>query len=102
VDIIVSLFVGWPGIVTTVIISLIGLFKANYRLLIAAAILAFPFSWFLSGFPIVHSPAFLLPLFLFGSAFALYRDHEMIAWLVAIPFYLTIVFLYYTILVQQS
>ena len=101
-NIIISLFVGWPGILTTVTISLIGLFKANYRLLIAAAILAFPFSWFLSGFPIVHSPAFLLPLFLFGSAFALYRDHEMIAWLVAIPFYLTIMFLYYTILVQPS
>ena len=101
VETIISLFVGWPGIVTTVILALVGLFRVNYRLLVAASILAFPFSWFLSGFPVVHSLTFLLPLFLFGSAFAIYRDHEMIAWLIAIPFFLAILFLYYTILVQK-
>jgi hypothetical protein len=102
INTIISLFVGWPGILATLILSSIGLFKANYRLLIAAAILAFPFAWFISGFPVVHSPAFLLPVFILGSAFAVYRGHEMIAWLVALPFYLTILFLYYTILVQQG
>jgi hypothetical protein len=102
VNLIISVFVGWPGILTTVILSLVGLFKSNFRFLVAAAILAFPFSWFISGFPIVHSPAFLLPLFIFGSAFAMYHDHEMIAWLVAVPFFLAILFLYYTILVQPS
>ena len=102
INIIISLFVGWPGIVATVILTLVGLFKANYRFLVAAAILAFPFSWFLSGFPIIHSLLFLLPLFIFGSAFAMYRDYEMIAWVVALPFFLTILFLYYTILVQQG
>jgi hypothetical protein len=102
INIIVSLFVGWPGIVSTVILALIGLFRANFRFLVAAAIFAFPFSWFLSGFPVIHSLVFLLPLFIFGSAFALYRDHEMIAWLIALPFFLTILFLYYTILVQQG
>ena len=102
INIIISLFVGWPGIVATVILALVGLFKANYRYLVAAAILAFPFSWFLSGFPIIHSLLFLVPLFIFGSAFAMYRDHEMIAWVVALPFFLTILFLYYTILVQQG
>ena len=102
INFIVSFFVGWPGILLTVILALVGLFKVNYRYLIAAAILAFPFSWFLSGFPVIHSPVFILPLFIFGSAFALYRDHEMIAWLIAIPFFLAILFLYYTILVQQG
>jgi hypothetical protein len=102
IDIVIALFVGWPGIVTTIVLSLIGLFKANYRFLVAAAILAVPFSWFLSGFPIIHSLLFLLPLFIFGAAFAIYREHEMIAWLVALPFYLTILFLYYTILVQKG
>jgi hypothetical protein len=102
VNTIISLFVGWPAIVTTVILSVVGLFRANYRLLVAAAILAFPFSWFISGFPVIHSPAFLLPVLLLGSAFAVYREHEMIAWLVALPFFLTILFLYYTILVQHG
>lgn len=86
----------------TVVLSLIGLFKANYRFLVAAAVLAVPFSWFLSGFPAIHSLVFLLPLLIFGAAFALYRGHEMIAWLVALPFFLAILFLYYTILVQKG
>ncbi len=98
----ISIFVGWPGILATVILAGVGLFRANYRLLVAAAILAFPFSWFLSGFPVVHSPAFLLPVLLLGSAFAIYRDHQMIAWVVALPFFLAILFLYYTILVQPA
>jgi hypothetical protein len=102
INIIISLFVGWPGILITVVLSAVGLFKANYRFLVAAAILAFPFSWFLSGFPIIHSPAFLLPLFILGAAFAIYRGHEMIAWVIALPFFLTILFLYYTILVQKG
>ena len=102
VNLIISIFVGWPGILTAVILALLGLFRSDYRYLIAAALLALPFSWFLSGFPIIRSPAFLLPLFVFGSAYSLYKHHEMIAWLIAVPFFLAILFLYYTVLVQPA
>jgi hypothetical protein len=100
INFVISVFVGWPGILATVVLAAVGLFRANYRWLVAAAILAFPFSWFLSGFPVIHSAAFLLPLLPFGSAYSVYRGHEMIAWIVAVPFFLAILFLYYTILVQ--
>ena len=99
-EIIISIFVGWPAIIATVILTAIGLFRSNYRLLIAASILAVPFSWFLSGFPVIQSPVFLLPLFAFGSSFAMYRGREMIAWLIAIPFFLGILLLYYVISAQ--
>jgi hypothetical protein len=99
-DLLLSLLVGWPAILATILLALIGLFKNNYRFLLAAAILAFPFSWFLSGFPILRSPIFLLPLLLFGSSFLMFRGREMLAWLLAIPFFLTILFLYYLIRVQ--
>jgi hypothetical protein len=102
VNFIISLFVGWPGILMTVILTLLGLFRANYLYLITAATLAFPFSWYLSGLPIIRSPAFLLLLFIFDSAFTIFRDHEMIAWFIAVPFFLAILLLYYTILVQQA
>ena len=95
-----SLLVGWPAILATLILALIGLFRNNYRFLLAAAILAFPFSWFLSGFPILRSPVFLLPILLFGSSFLMFRGREMLAWILAIPYFLTILFLYYTIRVQ--
>lgn len=97
-DFILILLVGWPGIIATLILATIGLLKRDYRFLVGAAILAFPFSWYLSGFPLVQSPAFLLPLLLFFSGFAMNRGREMIAWLIAIPFYLAIILLFFVIL----
>jgi hypothetical protein len=99
-DFILSLLVGWPAIVVTVILSIMGLLKNKYRFLLAASILAFPFSWFLSGFPIVQSPAFLMPLFLLGSSYAMFREREMIAWLLGIPFFLAILLLLFVIMSQ--
>ena len=97
---ILILLVGWPAIVVTVILAGIGLFRSNYRFLIAASILAFPFSWYLSGFPRISSPVFLLPLFLFGSSFLMFRGREMLAWLIAVPYFLSILLLFYVILAQ--
>jgi hypothetical protein len=97
---ILLLLVGWPAIMVTVILAVIGLFRSDYRFLVAAAILAFPFSWYLSGFPALRSPVFLLPVAIFASAYMMYRKHEMIAWILAIPFFLTVLLLFYIILAQ--
>jgi hypothetical protein len=45
---------------------------------------------FLSGLPNVSFPAILLifvPALLFGSSYAMSRGREMVAWLMAIPFF---------------
>ena len=94
------LLVGWPAIVVTLILAVIGLIRNNYLFLLGAAILAFPFSWYLSGFPSISSPAFLLPLFLFGSSFLMFRGRQMLAWLIAVPYFLTILLLFYVVLAQ--
>src|SRR5512133_1149422 len=99
-DFLLIILVGWPAIVVTLILAVIGLLKSNYRFLIAAAILAFPFSWYLAGFPAVRSPAFLLPVLLFGSSYLMFRRREMLAWLLAIPFFLTVLLLFYVVLSQ--
>jgi hypothetical protein len=99
-DFLLILLVGWPAIIITVIFAGMGLFKRDYRFLVWAAILAFPYSWYLSGFPAIRSLVFLLPVLPFASAFALYRDHEMIAWLLAVPFFLTILLLLFAVLAQ--
>lgn len=96
-DLLLSLLVGWPAILATVILALIGLIRNQYRFLLAAAILSFPFSWFLSGFPIIQSPAFLLPVLLFGSSYFMFRGREMIAWLLAIPFFLAVLLLLFVV-----
>ena len=97
-DFILILLVGWPAIIATLILATIGLLKRDYRFLVGAAILAFPFSWYLSGFPIVRSPAFLLPVLLFGAGFAMNRGREMIAWLLAVPYFLSIILLLFAVL----
>jgi hypothetical protein len=42
-DFLLILLVGWPAIVVTLILAIIGLIKNNYGFLLGAAILAFPF-----------------------------------------------------------
>jgi hypothetical protein len=99
-DLLLSILVGWPAILTTVILALIGLIKNNYRFLLAAAILAFPYAWFLSGFPIIQSPAFLLPVLLLASSYSMFRGREMLAWLLGIPFFLAILLLFFVVAYQ--
>jgi hypothetical protein len=94
------LFVGWPAILATIALAAIGLWKRNYRLIFGAAALSFPFSWFLSGFPAVQSPVFLLPLLLLASSYLMFRGREMLAWILAIPFFLSILLLYYVAAAQ--
>ena len=99
-DFIIWLFVGCPGILVSVILSVIGLLKNKYRLMVVSAILALPFSWFLSGFPAIRSPVILTPLFVFGSAWAVRHGRPMLAWLLAIPFFLVVVLLFEVVQAQ--
>lgn len=97
---ILSILVGWPAILATLVLTLLGLIRSNFRLLFFAAIIAFPISWFLSGLPEFHFPALLnlfLPALLYGSSLAMYRDRQMIAWLLAIPFFLFVILLFFAV-----
>lgn len=96
-DFLLSLLVGWTAIIVTVTLAIIGLVRNNYRFLLAAAILALPYSWFLSGFPVIRSPAFLMPALLFGSSYFLFRGREMVAWILAIPFFLAVLLLFFVV-----
>ena len=96
-----SLFLGWPAIVLTSILALIGLLRSDYRFLVIAAIVAVPFSWFLSGLPVVSFPACFssfMPLLLFTSGFLIYRKHEMLAWILSIVFFLIILLMLFAVL----
>lgn len=96
-DFLLSLLAGWPAIVTTVILALLGLIKNNYRFLLGAAILSVPFSWYLSGFPLVRSPVFLTPVLIFGAAWAMRYGREMLAWILGIVFFLVVILLVFAV-----
>jgi hypothetical protein len=85
-----GIFFGWPIILVTIVLLGIGLFRNDYRYMVSAAILVLPFSWFLSGFPIIQSPVFLLPLLPFFAAYLMYRKQEMFAWVFAVAYFLMI------------
>jgi len=95
---ILLLLVGWPAIVATIILAVIGLLRSNYRFLVAGAVLAFPFSWYISGFPSIRTPMFLLPLLLFFSGYVMYRGWEMFAWILAVPYFLMVILLLFAVL----
>lgn len=101
-DFLLSLFVGWPAIVTTVVLAIYGLIRNNYRYLLGAAILAVPFSWFLSDFPVVRSPVFLTPVLIFGAAWAMRYGREMLAWILGIIFFLVIILLLFALVSGAS
>jgi hypothetical protein len=90
-DLLLFLFAGWPAILVSVVLAVLGLVRSNYRLLVAAAIVAVPFSWVWAGFPLVRSPVFLTPVLVFGAAWAIQRGREMMAWVLGITFILVII-----------
>jgi|SRR4026207_1753611 hypothetical protein len=96
-DFLLSLLAGWPAILTAVILAVYGLVRNNYRFLLGAAILAVPFSWYLGGFPLVRSPIFLTPVLVFGAAWAMRYGREMLAWMLAIPFFLVVLLLLFAL-----
>lgn len=101
-DFLLSLFAGWPAIVATVILAILGLIKNNHRILLGAAILAVPFSWYLSGFPVIRSPIFLTPVLIFGAAWAMRHGRDMLAWILAIPFFLVVLLLLFALVSGAS
>ena len=101
-DFLLIILVGWPTIIATVLLAIIGLVKSDYRFLVGAAILAFPFSWYLSGFPLIRSFTFLLPLLPFGAGYAMRRNQEMVAWVLAIIYFMTILLLLFAVAAGNS
>lgn len=90
-DFFLFLFAGWPAVIVSAVLTVLGLVRSKYQLLVAAAIVAVPFSWVWAGFPLVRSPVFLTPVLVFGAAWAVHRGREMLAWILGITFFLVIV-----------
>jgi hypothetical protein len=97
-DFLLIILVGWPAIIATVVLAIIGLVKSDYRFLVGAAILAFPFAWYLSGFPLIRTFTFLLPLLPFGAGYAMRRNQEMVAWILAIIYFLSVLLLLFAVM----
>jgi hypothetical protein len=84
------IFLGWPAIIGSLLLTLIGLAVRKPVVVAIGAALLLPFSFFLTR---TFFPAIILPLFQFGAAFALWRGRTRLAWLLLTPLVLAIALL---------
>jgi hypothetical protein len=83
--ILMQIIFGWPAILLSIALAMIGLLKKWPWMLVASGLVCIPFAWYLSGYPAVRSVAILLPVFQFGSAWAVLARKMKLAWLLLAP-----------------
>jgi hypothetical protein len=93
----IQILFGWPAIITSILLSIAGVWLKKPDLLIVAGIVYIPFTYYLSG---MFIPAVVLPLFQFGSAYAVSRQKNLLAWLLLAPIVMIAVLLAYAVLTQ--
>jgi hypothetical protein len=96
-NLLVQIIFGWPAIITSILLSIVGVWLKKPILLVVAGMVCIPFTYYLSGF---RTPAVILPLFQFGSAIAIARQKSLIAGLLVAPLILVAIFLAYAVLTQ--
>ena len=82
-DILVQIVFGWPAIITSILLSIAGVWLKQTKLLVIAGFIGIPFAAYLTAAS--QWPGLLLPLFQFGSAYAITRQKILIAWLLITP-----------------
>lgn len=80
------LIMGWPGILTSLGLSLAGIIRKQPLLLFIGALIAIPYAWYLNALPRFSGLGIFLPLFQLGAALAMYRGRRWLASLCLLPF----------------
>jgi hypothetical protein len=96
-DLLVQIIFGWPAIITSILLSIAGVWRKKPALLVTAGIVCIPFTYYLSGY---HVAAVSLPLFQFVSADAIRRQKNVLAWLLIVPIIVIALVLAYVVLTQ--
>lgn len=98
-EFLLQLIFGWPAIITSILLSIAGVWLKKPALLVAAGIVGTPFALYMSaGY---HTPALLFTVFQFGSAFAIKRQKMLFAWLLVVPMIFFAASIAYVVLAQS-
>ncbi|NWG05860.1 MAG: hypothetical protein HXY35_04130 [Chloroflexi bacterium] len=81
----VVLLFGFPAVLVSLLLSVVGILKEKFWLVLIGAVLFIPFSYYLSGSPGLYRLPILLPLFQIGSAVAVRAKKKSWAWLLLFP-----------------
>jgi hypothetical protein len=83
-DFLIIGLVGFPGAFLSLIVSVIGILKGKYGLVLLGMLLFLPFCLYLDGTPNFHGTT-LLSLFHLAAAYAVRRNAKWLAWIFLIP-----------------
>jgi hypothetical protein len=91
---------GWPAIITSLVLCVAGLIARRPWLVISGAALFIAPGLYLSGYPAIRWFGLLLPVCLFGAAYALRQEKTLIAWLLTLPALIVSIWLAVVVLTQ--
>jgi len=92
-EVIIVFFFGFPAAFLSLILSVIGVLKEKYWLVIIGALLFIPFSYYLSGSPGMYRLPLVLPFFQVLSAAAVREKNRVWAWVLLLPSFLAVLWL---------
>ena len=78
--------IGWPGIITSIVLVSIGIYSKRIWLIILGTIFAMPISWYLGSTPKFRYFMYALPIFFIGSALAIEYGKNRLAWIFVLPY----------------
>ena len=91
---------GWPSIITSLVLSVAGLLAKRPLLVALGGVFFLGPALYLGGYPAIGWFGLLLPVGLFGAAFALRQKKPWIAWLLVLPALIASVWLAILVLTQ--
>ena len=82
-----QIFIGWPGIIVSLLISALGIYARQPGLCIAGAVLSVGFAWYLTALPAVifKLAGYSLPLFHIVAMVFVRQGKGRIAWFFLLP-----------------
>ncbi|HEX2991391.1 MAG TPA: hypothetical protein VHO49_11990 [Anaerolineales bacterium] len=88
IDLLVVMVFGLPAVLLSLVLSVIGVWKDKFWLVVLGAVLIIPFAYYLNGSPGLRGFAILLPLFQMVSAAAVREKSKVWAWILLVPAFL--------------
>lgn len=98
---IVQIVFGWPFIILSLLLAVIGVNWKRPVLLVASALFFTPPAWYLSGYPSIRWFGILLPALILGAAYYVKRGKAGLAWVLLLAPALVSVWLAVVVLTQN-
>lgn len=95
-----KILIGWPGIIGSLVLSIVGVATKRKEFLWFGAVLAIPISWYLGGTPRFRYVIYLVPLFQAGAAIAVQKQKIWLGGLLILPFAVLAAWLAFMVLSQ--